>query len=72
MLYDLKFVIDMTYDMNEYANTSCLDAPDTPHFSILRCDNHEEAHVKQSRHPIMAARAYYCCPYKSVSNILHV
>jgi hypothetical protein len=47
MLYDLKFVIDMTYDMNEYANTSCLNAPGTPHFPILRCDNHEEAHVKQ-------------------------
>jgi hypothetical protein len=69
MSYDLKFVIDMLYDRNEYANTSCPDAPVPPRFPIPRCDHHEEAHVKQSRHLSMAAHAYYCCTYKSVSNI---
>jgi hypothetical protein len=28
--------------------------------------------VKQSRHPSTTARAYYYCPYKSLSNSLHV
>jgi hypothetical protein len=72
MLYDLKFITDMSYDRNEYVNTSCPDALVPPHFLILRCDHHEEAHIKQSRHQSTAARAYYCCPYKSVSNISHV
>jgi hypothetical protein len=73
MSYDLKFVIDMPYDRNEYANTSFLDTLVPPHFSNSRCDHHKEAHVKQSRHPNTPARAYYCCPYKSVSNnISHV
>jgi hypothetical protein len=73
MLYDLKFVIDMTYDRNEYVNTSYPDASVPPHFPILRCDHHKEAHVKQLRHPSTAAHAYYCCSYKSVSNnISHV
>jgi hypothetical protein len=73
MLYDLKFVIDMMYNRNEYMNTSCPDALVPPHFSILRCDHHDEAHVRQSRHPSTTAHAYYCCLYKSVSNnISHV
>jgi hypothetical protein len=73
MSNDLKFIIDMPYDRNEYANTSCSDALVPSYFSVLRCDHHKEAHVKQSRHPSMTAHAYYCCPYKSVSNnILHV
>jgi hypothetical protein len=64
---------DMSYDRNEYVNTSCPDAPVPPHFPILRCDHHKEAHIKQLRHLSMAAHAYYCCSYKSVSNnILHV
>jgi hypothetical protein len=71
-MYDLKFLIDMSYDSNEYTNTSCSDAPVPPHFPILRCDHHEEAHIKQLRYSSMAARAYYCCPYKSVSNFSHV
>jgi hypothetical protein len=58
----------MWYVKNEYANTSYLDAPIPPYFPISRCDHHEEAHVKQSRHPNTTARAYYCCPNKSVSN----
>jgi hypothetical protein len=73
MLYDLKFVFDMPYDRNEYADTSCPDAPIPPHFPIPRCNHHKEAHVKQSGHPSTVARAYYCCPYKSViNNTLHV
>jgi hypothetical protein len=64
MLYDLKFVFDMPYDRNEYVNTSCPDALIPPHFPIPRCKHHKEAHAKQSRHPNMAARAYYYCPYK--------
>jgi hypothetical protein len=58
----------MWYDRNEYANTSCPDALVPPHFPILICDHHKEVHVKQSRHPSKVARAYYCCPNKSVSN----
>jgi hypothetical protein len=69
----LKFVFDMPYDRNEYVNTSCPDAPISPHFPILRCNHRKEAHVKQSRHPSTTACAYYCCPYKSVNNnTLHV
>jgi hypothetical protein len=49
-------------------NTSCPDAPVPPYFPILRYDHHEEAHIKQSRCHSMTARAYYCCPNKSVSN----
>jgi hypothetical protein len=56
----------------EYPNTSCPNAPVPPHFPIPRCDHDEEAHVKQSRHPSTAARAYYCCPYKSVINSSHL
>jgi hypothetical protein len=63
----------MSYDRNDYADTNCPDAPVPPHLSILRCDHRKEASVKQSRQPSTAARAYYCCPYKSVSNkISHV
>ena len=63
----------MSYDRNDYADTSCPDVSVPSHLSILRCEHRKEAYVKQSRHPSMAARAYYCCPYKSVSNkILHV
>jgi hypothetical protein len=54
-------------------NTSRPDAPVPPHFPILRCEHYKEAHVKQLRHPSTTARAYYCYPYKSVSNnISHV
>jgi hypothetical protein len=63
----------MSYDMNDYANTSCPDAPVPPHLPILRCEHRKEAYMKQSRLPSTAFRAYYCCPYKSVSNkILHL
>jgi hypothetical protein len=74
MPLDLKFVIDdITYDRNDYSDTSCPDAPVPPHLSILRCEHRKKAHVKQSRHPSTAAHAYFCCPYKSVSNnISHV
>jgi hypothetical protein len=68
MTYEEFLVIDMPYDRNEYMNTSCPDGPIPPHFPILRYDHHEEAHVKQSRHPSTVAHAYYYCPYKSVSN----
>jgi hypothetical protein len=73
MPYDLKFVIGMPYDRNEYANTSCSDAPVPLHFPILRCDHHKEAHIRQSRYMSTSAHTYYCCPYNSVSNnISHV
>jgi hypothetical protein len=63
----------MSYDRNDYTDTSCLDAMVPPHLSILRCEHRKEAYVKQSRHPSTAAGAYYYCPYKSVSNkISHV
>jgi hypothetical protein len=68
MLYDLKFVIDIPYDRNDYADTSCPDDPDPPHLPIPRCEHRKEPHVKQLRHPSTTARAYYYCPYKSVSN----
>jgi hypothetical protein len=34
---------------------------------VLRCEHGEEAHVKQSKHLSMVARAYYCCRYTVVS-----
>jgi hypothetical protein len=43
------------------------DASVPPPLSVLRCEHGVEAHVKQSRHPSMAARAYYCCRYMVVS-----
>jgi hypothetical protein len=46
MPYDLKIVIDISYDRNGYANTSCPDAPIPPYFFISRCDHHEEIHVR--------------------------
>jgi hypothetical protein len=49
-------------------DTSCPDASVPPHFPISRCDHHKESHIKQSRYPSMVARAYYCCPNKSVGN----
>jgi hypothetical protein len=58
----------MSYDRNDYADTSYPDVSVSSHLSILRCEQCKEAYVKQSRHPSMAAGAYYCCPYKSVSN----
>jgi hypothetical protein len=73
MPYDLKIVIDIPYDKNDYVDTSCPDAPLPPHISILICEHRKEAHVKQSRHPSTTVRAHYCCPYKSVSNnISHI
>jgi hypothetical protein len=44
------------------------DAPVPPPLPILRCEHGVEAHVKQSRHPLTAASAYYCCRYTVVSN----
>jgi hypothetical protein len=74
--FTFPFVLMTWFDMwregKEYPNTSCPDALVLPHFPILRCDHSEEAHIKQSRHPSTTARAYYYCPYNSVSNILHV
>jgi hypothetical protein len=73
MPYNSKFVIDIPYDRNEYANTSCSNAPVPPHFPIPSCEHHKETHVKQSRHLSTIARAYYYCSYKSMSNnISHV
>jgi hypothetical protein len=73
MSYDLKFVINIPYDRNDYADISCLDVPISPHLFIPRCEHRKEAHIQQSRHPSTVARVYYCCPYKSVSNnISHV
>jgi hypothetical protein len=73
MPYDLKFVIDIPYERNDYTDTSCPDAPVPPHLPILTFEHRKETHVKQSRHPSMAAHAYYYCPYKSMSNnIPHV
>jgi hypothetical protein len=50
-----------------YPNTTSSNTHVPPPRPALRCDYSEEAHVKQSRHPTMAARAYYCCRYKIVS-----
>jgi hypothetical protein len=50
-----------------YPNATMEDAPVRTPPPILRCEHGEEAHVKQSRHPSMAARAYYCCLYTVVS-----
>jgi hypothetical protein len=73
MPYDLKFVIDIPYDRNDYVDTSCPDASVSPHLPIMRCEHRKEAHVKQSRHLSTTAHAYYCYPYKSVSNnISHI
>jgi hypothetical protein len=71
-LFLLMTCFDMWREGKEYLNASCPDALVPPHFSILRCDHVEEAHVKQSRHPNTIAHAYYYCPYKSVSNSSHV
>jgi hypothetical protein len=49
MSYDLKFVIDIPYDRNNYVDTSCPDAPVTPHLLNPRCEHRKEAHVKQSK-----------------------
>jgi hypothetical protein len=70
MSYDLKFVIDILYDRNDYTDTSCPDAPVPPHLSILRCEHRKEAHIKQSRHLSMAAHTYYC-HYVRISNRRH-
>jgi hypothetical protein len=57
---------------NSYPDISCEDAHVPPPRPVLKCGHGEEAHVKQSRYPMMAARVYYCCPYKSVGIILHL
>jgi hypothetical protein len=63
----------MSYNSNDYADTSFFGALVPPHLLILRCEHHKEAYVKQSRYLSTIARAYYCHPYKSVSNkISHV
>jgi hypothetical protein len=46
MPYNLKFVIDIPYDMNDYADTSYPDAPVSSHLPIMRCEHRKEAHVK--------------------------
>jgi hypothetical protein len=46
MPYDLKFVIYIPYDRNDYADTSCPDALVPPHLSIPRYEHCKEAHVK--------------------------
>jgi hypothetical protein len=43
------------------------DAPVPPPLPVLRYEHGVEAHVKQSRHLSMAARAYYCCCHTVVS-----
>jgi hypothetical protein len=71
--FTVWYIIVMSCNRNDYADTSCPDAPVPPYFSIPRCEHHKEAHVKQSKHSSTTGRAYYCCPYKSVSNkISHV
>jgi hypothetical protein len=63
----------MSYDRNGYTDTSCPDTAVPPHLPILRCEHRKEVYVNQLRHSSTAARAYYCYPYKSVSNkISHV
>jgi hypothetical protein len=63
----------MSYDRNDYADTSCPDASIPHRLPIPRYEHRKEAYVKQSRHLCTIARAYYCCSYKSVSNnISHV
>jgi hypothetical protein len=59
MSYDLKFVINIPYNRNDYADISCPDAPVPAHLPILRCEHRKEAHINQSRHPSTTARAYY-------------
>jgi hypothetical protein len=68
-LFLLMTCFDMSREGKEYPNTSCPDALVPPPFLIPRCEHHEEPHIKQSRHPSTVGRAYYCHPYKSVSNI---
>jgi hypothetical protein len=41
----------MSYDRNNYVDTSCSDATVPPHLPISRCEHRREAHVKQLRHP---------------------
>jgi hypothetical protein len=60
--------VDIWREGKDYTNARAKDGPVPPHFPIPRCDHKEEAHIKKSRQPITAARAFYCCPYKSVSN----
>jgi hypothetical protein len=43
------------------------DASVPPPRPIPRCDHVEEAHMKQSRYLMIAARAYYCCRYTVVT-----
>jgi hypothetical protein len=43
------------------------DALVPPPRPIPRCEHDEEVHVKQSRHTLAAARAYYYCHYTIVS-----
>jgi hypothetical protein len=50
-----------------YPNVSLEEAPVPSPRPFMRCDHGEEDHVNQSRYLMMAARAYYCCPYKIVS-----
>jgi hypothetical protein len=71
-LYWHELVYEFLREGKEYPNTSCDDALVPPYLPVLRCDHDEEAHVKQSRHPTSVTCAYYCCHYKSMSNIWHL
>jgi hypothetical protein len=42
----------MSYDRNDYTDTSCPDAPVPPHLTFSRCEHCKEAYVKQSRHEL--------------------
>jgi hypothetical protein len=70
-IYFLMTCFDIWREGKYYTNARAPDGPVPPHFPILRCDHDEEAHIKQSRQPSTTARAFYCCPYKSVSNSSH-
>jgi hypothetical protein len=50
-----------------YPNSTMDDASVPLPLPVLRCEYDAEAHVKQSRHPSTAARAYYYCHYTVVS-----
>jgi hypothetical protein len=48
-------------------NSTMDDTPVPPPLLVLRFEHGVEAHVKQTRHPSMAAHTYYCHRYTLVS-----
>ncbi|TVU32882.1 hypothetical protein EJB05_24645 [Eragrostis curvula] len=48
--------------VNHYPDECWWDAPVPSPFPIPKCDCNITAVVQQSRHPLSAARAYFCCP----------